>query len=161
RDAYFRHVYRRVRGRSLAEDTPSLTGGSREVVTVLAFRLQGFTEHARGQEAEGVLLTLNQVFADAAAVLERHRARLIIHVGDGFLAIVRDTHHAEQAVHTALDLLASLGEFNRSRDVLDLPRFQARVVVHTGEVFLGNVGTYRKLDFTVVGAAVSEAQSLL
>jgi class 3 adenylate cyclase/predicted Ser/Thr protein kinase len=161
RDAYFRHIYRRVRGRSLAEDTPSLTGGAREGVTVLAFRLQGFTEHARGLDAEGTLLCLNQIFGEFADVLEQYRAQVTAHVGDGFLAVLRDADHAGRAVELAFDLLRTLSEFNRPREVLELPLFQARIAVHTGEVSLGNVGTYRKLDFTAVGAAVSEALCLL
>jgi class 3 adenylate cyclase/predicted Ser/Thr protein kinase len=160
-EAYFRHIYRRVRGHEVGEDTPSLLSASSEVVTVLHLQLEGFTDYSRGLEPEEVLMTLNQMMADLATVLARHRAQITTYHGDGFMALLREARHAERGVGAALDLMAALEEFNRPREVLGLPCFQARVVVNTGPVLLGNVGTYHKMDFTVIGATVDLASRLL
>src|SRR5262249_14897367 len=63
-EAYFRHLYRRVRGHGFGEETPSLGGGSSEVVTVLFVQLRGLAEYAQNQDPEAVLQTLNQMMAD-------------------------------------------------------------------------------------------------
>jgi class 3 adenylate cyclase len=160
-DAYLRHVYRRVRGYGIGEDSPSLRSGSSEMVTVLFLELHGFTEYGRGMDPEEVLMTLNHLMADLADVLERGKAKVATYFGDGFMTIFRETRHAERAVQGAVDLMAALQEFNRPREVLGLPLFQARISVNTGGVCLGNVGTYHKLDFTAVGTAVSLASRLL
>jgi class 3 adenylate cyclase/uncharacterized protein HemY len=160
-EAYFRHLYRRVRGRGAGEEAPSLGGGESEVVTVLFVEVQGFAEYSQGQDPESVLQTLNQMLADLEGVLERHKARVTTHFGDGFMALVRDERQAERAVSAALDVTAALEEFDRPRRVLGLPLFRARVGVHTGPAFLGNVGTYGKMDFTAVGSAVTLASRLL
>ena len=60
-------------------------------------------------------------------------------------------------MNAALDLIAALEEFNRPRDVLGLARFHVRIGIASGDLLLGNVGTYRKMDFTAIGATVNLA----
>jgi class 3 adenylate cyclase len=160
-EAYYRHLYRRVRGPADADETPYLGSGSVEVATVLFFELHGFTEALRGKGPEAVLLTFNQMLADLDAVLQRYRAQVVTYLGDGFLAVLRKGGHAERAVWAALDLLKAVREFNRPREILGQPPFQARIAVHTGNVFLGNLGTYRKMNFTAAGPTVGLASRLL
>jgi adenylate cyclase len=112
-------------------------------------------------DVDVVMMTLNQIMADLEGVLERHRARVTTYFGDGFMALLRDARHAERAVHAALDVMAALQEFNRPRAVLGWPLFQMQIGIHTGPAVLGNVGTYHKMSFTAVGAAVSLASRLL
>jgi len=52
-------------------------------------------------------------------------------------------------------------ELDRPRQVLGLPLFKARIGINSGEAFLGNVGTYHKIDFTALGPAVTLASRLL
>src|SRR5262249_7716118 len=158
---YFRHVYCRVRGRAVNDDTTSLINGASELVTVLCFDLQGFSDYARGLDPQEVLMTLNQMMADLAVVLERYRAKVTTYFGDGFMALLREAKHAERAVNAALDLMAALQEFDRPREILGLRQFRARIGIHTGAAFLGNVGTYHKIDFTVLGPAVTLSSRLL
>jgi serine/threonine protein kinase/class 3 adenylate cyclase len=160
-EAYYRHLYRRVRGQGDWEETAHLGTGVSEVATVLFLDLKGLTESARGQDPEVVLLTFNQMLAELEDLLERHRAQVLTYLGDGFLAILRQGRHAERAVLAALDLMKAVREFNRPRQILGQPLLQASIGVNTGSVFLGNVGTYRKMNFTAVGPAVSLASRLL
>jgi class 3 adenylate cyclase len=160
-EAYIHHLYRRVRGHGAGEDEATLGAGESEVATVLAVDLLGFAEYSQGQDPESVLQTLNQMLADLEGVLERHRVRVTTYLVDGFLALVRDDRQAERAVAAALDLVAALEEFNRPRRVLGLPLFRVRAGINTGTTFLGNVGTYDKMEFTAVGAAVTLAARLL
>ncbi len=160
-EAYYRHLYRRVRGQADWDETAHLGSGESEMATVLFFDLQVFGEMTRGQGPRTVLLTFNQVLADLEEVLDRHRAQVLTYLGDGFLAILRQAHHAERAVQAALDLFAAVQECNRPRQILGQPLFQARISINTGNIFLGNVGTYHKMDFTAVGPAVSLAARLL
>jgi class 3 adenylate cyclase len=145
------HLYQRVRGRAVREDATSLIEGRREPLTVLYLDLKGSTEYALESDAEEVMLTINQMMADFAAVLRRHDAQVSAFRGDGFLALVRGQGHAFRAVAAGLDLDEALAAFNRPRRALGLPLFTARIGISTGEVFLGNVGTYDKMDYTALG----------
>jgi class 3 adenylate cyclase len=154
-EAYWRHIFHRVRGRNTDEDVSSLIEGTREVASVIFLDIQGSTEFARGRDPADVMMTINQMMGEMVAVLRRHDAQTSIFRGDGFLAIVRGSDHAARAVDTGLDLVASLREFNEPRAVLKLPLFQARIGISTGEVFIGNVGTYDKMDYTGLSTAVN------
>jgi class 3 adenylate cyclase len=159
-DAYCAHVYRRVRGRLVTEDPTSLITGTRETLTVLYLDLKGSTDFALGRDPEEVMLTLNQMMADFVEVLRKSDGQVSAFRGDGFLALFRARDHAVRAVTAALDLFTRLQEFNQPREVLELPLFRARVGIATGPVFLGNVGTYDKMDYTAIGTTVNRGARL-
>jgi class 3 adenylate cyclase/predicted Ser/Thr protein kinase len=159
-EAYLRHVYRRARGYDIEEDTPSLMRGDCEPGTVVLLDLPGFTKYSQGLDPEAVLLTFNQLMADFEEVLNRYQARVTSYRGNGVMALIRETRHAERAVGAALELVSALEEFNRPRQVLELPLFHLRIGINSGEVVLGNVGTYQKMDFTAIGATVNLAGAL-
>src|SRR5262249_37939491 len=110
---------------------------------------------------EEVLRSVNQLLADLGGVLERHRVYVTTYLGGGFMALAREPGHAERALRAALALGAAVEEFNSPRAVLGLVQLPARIGVATGSMFLGNVGTYLKMDFTAVGAAVNLAHRLM
>jgi class 3 adenylate cyclase len=154
-EAYWIHVYHRVRGRSVSEETTSLMDGVREVATVMFLDIKGSTEFARGRDPEEIVMTINQLLAELVNVLRAHDARVSVFRGDGFLAIVRGAEHATRAIDAGLAMFGVLDEFNQPRQMLQLPLFGARIGIATGEMFLGNLGTYDKMDFTAMGTTVN------
>ncbi len=160
-EAHWRHVFRRVRGHGAPEATASLSTGTSEPATVLFLNLQHFVPFCQGLDPEQVMVTLNQLLADLEGVLERHGALVTAYLGGGFMALLREAGHAERAVSVALELVKVLAEFNRPREILGLRQLPGRVGVASGMVFLGNIGTYRKMDFTAVGVPVNLAARLM
>ncbi len=160
-EAHWRHVFRRVRGHGAPESTSSLNSGTSESLTVLFLELADFESFCQGLDPEAVLWTLNQLLADLEGVLDRHRAQVTGYLGGGFMALFRETSHSERSVHAALDLLAVISEFNRPRTILGMRLLPARIGIASGVAFLGNIGTYRNLDFTAVGPPVNLASSLM
>ena len=106
------------------------------------------------------MITLNQPRSELVTVLERHGVTMNQFLGDGFMALVRGAYHARRAVEAALGSVQSLAEFNRPRQRLGLALLRARIGISTGSVFLGNVGTYYKMDFTAVGTTTNLAARL-
>ncbi len=160
-DAHWQHVFHRVRGRGITADTSSLTEGESEVTTALFLNLESFVPFCQGLDAEEVMRTINQLMADLGEVLERHRAFVTAYLGGGFMALVRGPGHAERAVGAGLELIAVVEAFNRPRAVLALRRLPVRIGIATGNMFLGNIGTYHKMDFTALGGAVNLASRLM
>jgi adenylate cyclase len=105
-------------------------------------------------------MTLNQMMAEFAAVLARHEAMVTAYLGDGFMAMLRGIDHSKRAVRAGLDLAAALKEFNRPREVLGLKLFNVRIGISSGPVFIGNVGTYDKMDYTAIGTTANRAARL-
>ena len=88
-------------------------------------------------------------------------------LGDGFLAVfpiadlgVRPCAVCERALDAAEAALAANRALNAHRRAAELPELDADLVLHFGEVVYGNVGTSRRLDFTVIGRAVNEASRI-
>ena len=158
--ALWRHVFGRVRGRRVEGPTTSLADGKFETVTTLFFDLKGSTEFTRRTDPRVVMESLNQMTAETAVVLKGHGIQANQYLGDGFMAVVRGEDHAVRSVQAALELLQALTRFNRPRHVLKLHVFEARIGIATGDVCLGNVGTYEKMDYTAVGVSVNLAARL-
>ncbi len=160
-ETYWRHIVGRLRGRGHPHDTSSLVEGESETATVLFLNLRHFSAFCQGLDAEAAMLALNQILADMTAVLDRYQARITCHLGGGFMALVRNTDHAERAVHAALDLLQVASEFNRPRVILGLRLLPVSIGIASGAVCLGNIGTYYKLEFTAVGIPATLAAWLM
>lgn len=152
---YWQHLYQRVRGRMVAGGATALIEGVRETATVVYFDLQGSTNFCHGRDPEEVMMTINQMMHDTAQVLRKHRAQSVGSRGDGFLALVRGPEHAQRAVDAGLELITVMEEFNEPRRVLGIPEFSCRVGISTGEVLLGNVGSYDKMDYSGVGTMMN------
>jgi adenylate cyclase len=73
------------------------------------------------------------------------------------MALLRGIDHSKRAVRAGLDLVAALKEFNRPREVLGLKPFNIRIGISSGPVFIGNVGTYDKMDHTAIGTTANLA----
>jgi class 3 adenylate cyclase/Tfp pilus assembly protein PilF len=159
-EAYYAHMFRRVRGRYVPPDTDSLISGVSELLTVLFLDLKGSTDYAPEVPSEVVMMTLNQMLADMTAVLRRYDALVSGFRGDGLMAIFRGQDHATRAVEVALDLFQELEEYNEPRRILDLTSFEVRIGISTGGAVLGNVGTYDLMDFTAIGTTVDLGASL-
>ena len=157
---YVMHAYRRASGKNVEEDDVCLFEGVPETVTVLFMDLKNSTEFVICHDPRWVLMSLNQIFADLDLEMRKYGASVNQYLGDGFMAYFRGEDHARRAVSAALELTRVIETVNRPRVLLNLPRFEARMGIGTGEVVLGHVGTFRKFDFTAVGPATNLAARL-
>jgi len=160
-EAHARHVFRRVRGPLAPAETSALATGASEQASVLFLNLQGFMSFCQGMDPEEVVATLNQMLADLETVLVRYKAQVTAYLGGGFMALLLGSDHAGRAVEASLDLFRVVEEFNRPREVLGLRLLPVRIGVSSGSVYLGDIGTYRKMDFTAVGPVVNLASRLV
>jgi class 3 adenylate cyclase len=151
-EAFWRHAFERTRSTAAPLFKGSLHRGTSEVGSILCLELADFEPFCRGLQPEAVLRTLNQLLADFEEVIHRHRGHITSYPGAGLVALLREAGHADRAVLAALDLRAVVADFNQPRAILGLPLLPARIGVASGAVFLGNIGTYRYLCFTAVGA---------
>ncbi len=84
-------------------------------------------------------------------------------IGDGTLAVFRADDPAEAcrcALRAEENLRARMTELNERRLAAEQPVTTAYIGLHIGEVFYGNIGSFDRLDFTVVGPAVNETSRI-
>ena len=148
----------------LSGDKDISAGGSRHTVTILFADIRNFTTYSEENTPEDVIDFLNAYFNDMISVIFKYNGTLDKIIGDGMMAIFGapfpSERDAENAVNTALDMQKKLRTFNEIREISGQKRIQIGIGIHTGEVILGNIGTYQRFDFTVIGDAVNTASRL-
>ena len=154
-----------VSGQVLADilDGDVKLGGEVKTVTVLFCDIRNYTALSeRLTPAQNVAL-LNAYFTRMVAVIERHNGILDKYMGDAFMAVfgapVADERHAQHAVAAARDMLTALDEFNAAAARGTAP-LRIGVGVSTGEVLAGNIGSDRRMEYTVIGDTVNLAARL-
>ena len=122
--------------------------------------LVGFTRIADAHGAQVVLAMLNDYAEAQVETIEAQGGHVLKFIGDGLLAIFPDrdeSNACERALDAAAEARRRLDALNGKRRAAGLPVSDAHVALHIGELLYGNVGSPRRLDFTVLGAAVNEA----
>jgi len=136
---------------------------------VLLTDLSGFTALTERADPMDVVALLNEHFeAMGEPILERG-GEILKYLGDGLLAVfpVPEEAAPEAEIAACLEALAAAADarertarLNEQRAASGLPTLRLDVVLHFGEVVYGNIGTARRLDFTVIGRAVNEASRI-
>lgn len=139
-------------------------GGERRLVTVLFADVVGFTRLAEALAPEATVAVLNEYFALATEIVHRHRGIVDKYLGDCVMAVwgvpERREDDARQALEAAEALRRWVEAANRRWRAKYGVEVQLAMGLNTGLVVAGNVGSARRLEYTVVGDAVNVAARL-
>ncbi|HEV7786155.1 MAG TPA: adenylate/guanylate cyclase domain-containing protein [Thermoanaerobaculia bacterium] len=132
--------------------------------TVLFADLVGFTAFAENAPPEIVAESLDAFLDLAVEAIFRAGGTLDKFIGDCVMAFfgapVAQPDHALRAVRAALEIQDGLDVWSASRAAEGLPGFKARVAVNSGPVVVGDIGSARRVDYTVLGNTVNVAARL-
>jgi adenylate cyclase len=133
-------------------------------VTVLFADLVGFTPFAESAGPEKVADSLDAFLNLAVEAIFRAGGTLDKFIGDCVMAFfgapVPMEDHALRAVQAAVEIQRDLSAWNRERTAQGLPGFRARVALNSGPVVVGDIGSARRVDYTVLGNTVNVAARL-
>lgn len=119
--------------------------------------LRNFTELSGRRHRDDVIDILNDYFDLIADPIESFGGEILKFIGDGLLAVF--PLDREDACRRLLSAVVAAYEATAKRRVSEYPiRFGTGI--HVGEVMYGNIGSKRRLDFTVIGPAVNLASRL-
>jgi adenylate cyclase len=132
--------------------------------TVLFADLVGFTAFAENAPPEIVAESLDAFLDLAVEAIFRAGGTLDKFIGDCVMAFfgapVAQPDHALRAVRAALEIQDGLDVWSATRAAGGLPGFKARVAVNSGPVVVGDIGSARRVDYTVLGNTVNVAARL-
>lgn len=138
--------------------------GTRERLSILFSDIRGFTSLSEHLPAEQVVEILNGYFSGMVDIIFDNEGTLDKFIGDAIMAFwgapIKLDDHAARAVTSAMHMTRWLEEFNHQLKRDNLPQLAIGVGIHTGEVILGNIGSERKLDYTVIGDNVNLASRI-
>jgi adenylate cyclase len=127
--------------------------------------LRGFTRVADRTPAERLLAGLNEHLGAVVGAVEQHGGQVLKFLGDGLMAVFAlEERAAETACADALaaaeTAIVANAAINGRREGAGEPVLELDIALHLGDVMYGNVGSARRLDFTVIGPAVNEASRI-
>ncbi len=136
-------------------------GAERTRATVLFFDIRNFTAFSETLRAEQVVSFLNNLFDDIVDIIFENAGTLDKFLGDGLMAVFGvplPTGSDEiNAVTAAIRIRDAISEFNRFRVLENQPPIKFGIGIHTGDVVAGNVGSKKRVDYTVIGRSVNLA----
>ncbi|MBI2943737.1 MAG: GAF domain-containing protein, partial [Candidatus Wallbacteria bacterium] len=139
-------------------------GGTMGQVTVLFTDLRDFTRQSAGLKPDEVLLMLNAYFEEMIEVLFSHDGTLDKFIGDALMATwgatVSCADGALRAVRCALAMLERLEAFNKAHATSGWPPLKMGIGINTGPVIIGNLGSAKRMEYTVLGHTVNLASRL-
>ena len=138
----------------------NLAGESR-VVTILFSDIRNFTGMSEGMTPQQVVKFLNAYFSEMVDAVFEQGGVLDKFIGDGLMAtfgsLEDQPDHPQRAVRAALRMKALLGKINGERAIAGQPPIAIGVGIHTDEVIVGNIGSSKRLEYTVIGDGVNAA----
>ena len=141
-----------------------LRGLSRAEVSVLFADIVGFTGFSEKAPPEEVAELMEGYFTHAVEAIFSSGGTLDKFIGDCVMAFfgapMQQPDHAHRAVVAAVRIREALDDWNAERHSRSLPTVQLRVAINSGPVVVGDIGSNRRVDYTVLGNTVNVAARL-
>ncbi len=139
-------------------------GGTEARVTVLFSDIRSFTTLSEKMTPERIVELLNSYFERMSRCIYDENGYINKFIGDAVLAVfgypLENPDHAESAFRAARAMLKELERLNKDLAAREFPALEIGLGIHTGQVLAGNIGTSKRLEFTVIGDTVNIASRL-
>lgn len=139
-------------------------GGERKEVTVLFSDIRDFTSMSEKLTPEEVVTILNEYLSEMTDAIFSNGGTLDKFIGDAVMAIFGTPRfqkdHALRAVKTGFLMLKKLELLNEKWKKQGKQQFKIGIGVNTGIAVAGNMGSLKRLEYTVIGDAVNLASRL-
>jgi adenylate cyclase len=139
-------------------------GGDKRSVAVLFSDVRGFTALAESMRPEETASLLTEYFTEMVDCVFRNEGALDKFMGDEIMAQwgapIGTADDADHAMNAALEMIRELRLLNDAWRAKGRPELQVGIGLSYGEVFAGNIGSEKRLEFTVIGDTVNVANRL-
>lgn len=133
--------------------------GDNRVVAILFSDIRSFTTISEGYMPDELVSTLNKYFEMMVDIIIRHNGVIDKYIGDAIMAFfgapVKRPDDAVQAVYAAIEMQEALLKFNEEQVKNGKPEFRTGIGINYGVVTVGNIGSEKKMDYTIIGDMVN------
>ena len=139
-------------------------GGDKRPVAVLFSDIRGFTALSQSMTPDEVAGLLSEYLTEMVDCVFRHGGTLDKFIGDAVMAQwgapIATDDDADRAMRAAVDMMHALDSLNAKWRAAGRHELAIGIGLSYGEVFAGNIGSERRLEYTVIGDTVNLASRL-
>ena len=139
-------------------------GGAKRPVVVFFSDIRGFTPMSEAMNPDEIAGLLTEYFTEMVDIVFEHSGTLDKFMGDAIMALwgapIAHEDDAERAMQCAIDQIETLEKMNAKWKESGRQPLAIGIGINFGEVFAGNIGSNRRLEYTVIGDAVNTASRL-
>ncbi|HTV29737.1 MAG TPA: adenylate/guanylate cyclase domain-containing protein [Xanthobacteraceae bacterium] len=148
----------------MASNKPPALVGEMRNVTLYFSDIANFSSFSEGIAPSDLVAAMNQYFSAMTDIIEDCGGFVDKYIGDAIVAVfgapLDDPNHAANAVRAALRCAAGLGELDRTATAFHGHTLRQRIGLNSGEALVGNIGSRRRFNYTVMGDMVNVASRL-
>ena len=145
-------------------DPARINKGQRKELTILFSDIKDFTAHSSSLSPDRLRGFLNEYFETMVETVFAYGGTVDKYIGDGMMVFFGDPEplpdHAVRSVKTAMEMQKKARELTAKWAGEEGFPVRVRIGINTGEVVVGNMGSSRRLSYTVLGSAVNLAKRL-
>jgi len=141
-------------------------GGEKKNLTVLFADVRGFTRFSESHQPEEIVAMLNEILDELVNVVFKYNGTLDKFVGDELMAFFGapgDFHkddHAIVCVRTSIEMQEKLRQLQDKWSTEQKESLHIGIGINTGDMVVGNMGSSKRMDYTVIGDNVNLAARL-
>ncbi len=139
-------------------------GGDKRTVSVLFSDIRGFTAMSETMNPSDMAKLLSEYFTEMVECVFRHGGTLDKFIGDAVMAQwgapLAEPDDPDRAMRAAIDMMRELETLNARWRAEGRPTLAIGIGLNCGEAFAGNIGSERRLEYTVIGDTVNTASRL-
>jgi adenylate cyclase len=148
----------------LLDGDEDILGGKSTLATVLFSDVRGFTTLTEELGAQGIVALLNEYFTMMVDCIQAEGGMLDKFIGDAIMAAfgvpVGHEDDEDRAVRTAISMMNHLGGWNERRLIEGKRPVDIGIGLSTDTVTSGNIGSPKRMDYTLIGDGVNLASRL-
>jgi class 3 adenylate cyclase/HAMP domain-containing protein len=166
RNIFQKYVPKDVIEEFFSSPDPNLLKGKNADLSILFSDIRGFTTISEGfsDSPDKLVEALNRYFSGQVDIIMNRNGIVDKYIGDAIMAFwgapVKHGDDVLQSVLSGLDMIDALAVFNETQRKNDQKEFHIGIGINYGEVTVGNIGSQRKMDYTVIGDAVNLASRM-
>jgi adenylate cyclase len=146
------------------QDPESMLVGDTRVVSILFSDIRGFTTISESMRPDDLVNSLNRYFSIMVDIIMNRNGVVDKYIGDAIMAFwgtpVKREDDALQSVLAGLEMINGLDEFNRYQRENGKQEWHIGIGINYGGVTVGNIGSERKMNYTVIGDMVNLASRM-